>query len=336
MSNAASLVHPDAEIRVEEIGEGQRRVIVEVHDESLYVPKASCVTSYSVELIAAILSVKGPARLCEEILRDSDPARIEWPLLNTILAYVAAAELVGKRILDFGCGSGSSTVILARAFPDCDIVGLDMDEPLLFIARTKAEHYGAARVWFQASPDSNCLPDDIGQFDFVIMNAVYEHLLPAERRVLVPRIWSAVRPGGILFINETPNRRYPREVHTTRLPLVNYLPDSLALFASRRFCRMVGKDETWESLLRRGIRGGTAREIMHMIAGYAGANPLLLRPNKRGYCDESDLRLMRPRAKTRSPVRRMLRAVFKTAKRTTGISLPPSLSLAIRRTDGLP
>lgn len=330
------LPHPDAEIRVEEIGEGLRRITVEVHDPSLCVLKPSCVTSYPLELIATILGIKGPANLCDEIERDSDPAYVEWPLLNTILGYVDSAEFAGKRILDFGCGPGSSTVILARAFPDCDIVGLDMDEALLSVARARVDYYRAARVRIEATPNSECLPAGIGQFDFVIMNGVYEHLLPAERRVLMPQIWSVVKPGGILFINETPNRYFPLEFHTTQLPFINYLPDRLALFVSRRCSKRVGKNETWKSLLRRGIRGGTAGEIQQILAGYASGKPMLLIPRKQGCRDEIDLWFMQPGGKTRSSVRKALRIAFKVAKLTTGISLPPCLSLAIRRTDSSP
>jgi ubiquinone/menaquinone biosynthesis C-methylase UbiE len=330
------LPHPDAEIRVEEIGEGQRRIAVEMHDPSRCALKPSCVTSYPLEIIATILGIKGPASLCDEIERDSDPAYVEWPLLNTILGYVDSAEFAGKRILDFGCGSGASTVILARAFPDCDIVGLDMDEALLSVARARVDYYHAARVRIEASPNGECLPAGIGQFDFVIMNGVYEHLLPAERRVLMPRIWCVVKPGGILFVNETPNRYFPLEFHTTQLPFVNYLPDRLALFVSRRWSKMVGKNETWESLLRQGIRGGTAREVRQIIAGHASGRPLLLTPCKHGCRDEIDLWFMQPGGKIRGSVRKALRIAFKVAKLTTGISLPPSLSLAIRRTDGLP
>ena len=109
------------------------------------------------------------------------------------------------------------------------------------------------------------MPDGIGNFDFVILSAVYEHLLPTERNMIVPLIYSLIKPEGILFSNQTPFRYFFIETHTTSLPFINYLPDRLTHFIARSFCNRVNKNETWETLLRRGIRGGTVKEIKSII-----------------------------------------------------------------------
>lgn len=56
-------------------------------------------------------------------------------------AYEMLPELNKPRILDIGCGSGASTIELARL---CNghIIGLDIDQPLLDKLRTKAEEAG--------------------------------------------------------------------------------------------------------------------------------------------------------------------------------------------------
>ena len=107
------------------------------------------------------------------------------------------------------------------------------------------------------SPDPNELPADIGTFDFVHVGAVYEHLLPAERRRLLPQLWSVLKVGGVLFVNQLPHRFYVVEDHTTGVPLLNFLPDRLAHKAATRFSDRVADDATWPELLRAGIRGGT-------------------------------------------------------------------------------
>ena len=61
-------------------------------------------------------------------------------------------------------------------------------------------------------------------------------------------------------------RNYRRvEGHTTGLPFINYLPDNLAYFIARRFSKRVENNESWVMLLRKGIRGGTEREIMKIL-----------------------------------------------------------------------
>lgn len=56
------------------------------------------------------------------------------------------------------------------------------------IARARAQHYGLGNVEALQSPDPERLPEGIGEFDFVNLGAVYEHLLPAERRRLLPQL----------------------------------------------------------------------------------------------------------------------------------------------------
>ena len=74
------------------------------------------------------------------------------------------------------------------------------------MARSRAEHYNLTNIKFICSPNPSVLPKDIQKFDFIFLIAVFEHLLPQERRDLMPMIWEYLKPGGILFLNETPYR----------------------------------------------------------------------------------------------------------------------------------
>ncbi len=67
-------------------------------------------------------------------------------------------------------------------------------------------------------------PSPDGAFDVVHSNAVIEHVGGPERQQAFVR--EALRVGRRVFLT-TPNRWFPVEVHT-RLPLVHWLPDSLA------------------------------------------------------------------------------------------------------------
>src|SRR6185436_18933724 len=53
-----------------------------------------------------------------------------------------ATRLVGeapRRILDLGCGTGETSVILRQIFPEAPIVGIDRDQQALDLARRSAE-----------------------------------------------------------------------------------------------------------------------------------------------------------------------------------------------------
>jgi SAM-dependent methyltransferase len=223
-------------------------------------------------------------------------------------------------------------------FPNAEIVGIELEERLLSIAVARAAFYGFSNLSFRASPAPNRLPDAIGAFDFVMLSAVYEHMLPDERKALLPLIWSTLKAGGILFLNGTPNRDFPLEMHTTGLPAINYLPDKLACFISRRFSRRNLENVSWEGLLRGGIRGGTIREIVRNLSSPSGT-PRVLEPQYLGIKDRIDLWLAltsQSIGRVRSPrallAKRIYRLLIKPVRAITGIEFLPELALAFEKT----
>ncbi len=300
-------------------------------------------TAYPEDLIRLILEVRGPASVIDEIRRDEDPRYVRACLEVDITGYVDPQSLKGKRWLDFGCGGGASTAILAGMFPDSPIVGIDLSDRSLAIARARGRHFGYRNIEFLLSPSPDRLPPDLGSFDAILLSAVLEHLLPDERRTLLPRLWGLLNPGGVLFIDQTPWRYFPFEGHTTRLPLINYLPDRPAYSYARALSRRVGADESWESLLRRGIRGGSLGEIGRILRSCCGMDFEFLTPNRLGFRDRVDLWYagyavsIANKYPWARPVQAFLRGLFKAVYWTTGAAVVPSLSLAIhKRADGKP
>jgi hypothetical protein len=98
----------------------------------------------------------------------------------------------------------------------------------------------------------------------VILNAVLEHLTPAERVQLLPALWRALRPGGHLLIHETPNRLFPVDRHTTGLVGLPWLPIGM----KRRYARLAGRlpaDTGTTGFFRTGIHGSTIFEIRRAL-----------------------------------------------------------------------
>jgi 2-polyprenyl-3-methyl-5-hydroxy-6-metoxy-1,4-benzoquinol methylase len=237
-------------------------------------------TMYPDDLLAMVLDVKGPAHVGDEVLRDESPNYVQRALEGGILPFVSRQELVGRRILDFGCGSGASTCVLARIFPRSEIVGIDLERKHLRLAGARVSHYGLAdRVTFHLSPSPSSVPDEIGLFDYVLFSAVYEHLLPNERRPILRQVWDCLQTGGVLFVNQLPNRYGVIEYHTTSgFPIINYLPDRATHYLVARFSKRQ-KGRSWDEMLRAGIRGGTANEILSNLESIKrGGNPVRLKP----------------------------------------------------------
>lgn len=326
------LTHPDGNCSIEPLSGTLKQVSVHPSNSSLFVSRRSIVTSYPADLIGNILAIKGPGYVCDEIARDEDPNYVRFALETDLSAYFNAHQFRGKRILDFGCGSGASTMVLSRLYPDAEILGIELDPKLLSIAKARARHYGFPEERLLLSPAGSEVPAGIGCFDCVLMSAVFEHLLPAERGIILPKLWSLVNPGGFLFLNQTPHRFTPVETHTTGLPLINYLPDRLTHWAACRLSPRLGRNETWATLLRKGIRGGTEYEVQSLLRKASTAyEPVLLEPGGKGLRDRIDLWAVASMNSRLPALKKMLKLTYKTIKFATGLTLVPSLSLAIQK-----
>jgi 2-polyprenyl-3-methyl-5-hydroxy-6-metoxy-1,4-benzoquinol methylase len=313
-------------LRIEPLGDGRHRLSV-LPTSGHSVRRRSWVTSYPLPLVHEIHAVKD-LHVCDEIMREEDPDYVERMLRHAVLGYVAPEEFAGKRVLDFGCGSGASLLVLSRLLAAREIVGVELVARLVEIARRRVELLGRGSLHVLQSPSADSLPADLGEFDFIMFSAVFEHLLPDERPTVLPLIWRHLRPGGVMFLNQTPYRYWPLELHTTGgLPLVNYLPDSLAHRVARRFSRRMSADETWRSMLRRGIRGGTVPEILGILGGPAHAELL---PPREPFGDRIDLWLQ-SLSRRHAGLKRAVWAALKLNKAVSGREITPTLSLAIRK-----
>ena len=327
-----TLHHTDADVLVEDIDGDKKQITVKLRNENTFMPIGTYITAYPIELIDKILSIKGPAWLCDEIMRDESSEYVEKHLEYDVFGYISKEAFRDKHVLDFGCGSGGSTMALSRMLPNTRITGVELESSLLEIAELRSNYYGVGdRVKLLLSPDGNSLPDDIGDFDFIFLNAVYEHLLPQERKTVLPLLWSHLKPKGILFINQTPYRWFPIENHTTSgLIFINYMPDFIASFYARRFSKRKLANNNWPTLLRKGIRGGSIREIITILKNHS-YSPILLTPSQLGLKDRIDMWYAVSSKSRYLIIKKSLFLIFKLIKISTGLIFLPSLSLAIEK-----
>jgi hypothetical protein len=88
-------------------------------------------------------------------------------------------------------------------------------------------------------------------------------------------------------------------------------------------------------MLRRGIRGNTANEIVDILKSGDGA-PRLLEPNRLGLNDRIDLWFALSMGSRLTSVKRAIKAALKGLKRITGITFVPSSHSQSRRNRARP
>lgn len=180
------------------LGAEQRALLVEADDPRHVSPLADMVAGIGIALdqvAQAYRSGEGVAyRRYGKAFRDGQAGINRPAFTHDLAAHWLDAVLgmrdrlaAGGRVADIGCGAGWSTIALARAFPDSEVVGVDADEASIRDARHNAAA-AAVDVRFEVA-DATAL-EERGPFDLVmILETLHDlarptHALRAAKRAL--------------------------------------------------------------------------------------------------------------------------------------------------------
>ena len=137
-------------------------------------------------------------------LQDGPPPGYNWRWCYlSVLAAVHGVVPAGSerpRILDAGCGTGVSTDYLCHLNPGADVLGIDISEGALTVARERLQRSGAAAQVSALRQEQRSLLDldDEGPFDYINSVGVLHHLDQPEAglRSLAGRL----APDGLLHL----------------------------------------------------------------------------------------------------------------------------------------
>lgn len=118
----------------------------------------------------------------------------------------------GKKVLDFGCGTGSLSI--AMALKGANVIGVDPAAISLEACEHRAEYFQIEKSAFSTKQvnTSPGLPFDDKSFDIVITNSVLE-FIPFNRESYIHDLVRLVKPSGLLIIS-TENGFYPYDYYT--------------------------------------------------------------------------------------------------------------------------
>jgi trans-aconitate methyltransferase len=110
-----------------------------------------------------------------------------------------------RRILDYGCGDGSSVPMLAAGFKADQVLGVDISSASIAVARET--YAGTGRTFLSID---EWTPD--GTMDLAFTNGVFHHIPPAERKQCLAAVRRSLRAGGLFAFWENnpwnPGTRY--------------------------------------------------------------------------------------------------------------------------------
>jgi trans-aconitate 2-methyltransferase len=154
------------------------------------------------------------------------------------------------KVIDLGCGPGYTTALLVRRFPQAEIVGIDISEDALEVARARLPkiHFSKFEIgsWTDPKP-----------YDLIFSNGALQWI--TRHHVLLPKLLSSLAPRGRLALQipsncQEPNRALMRMVVVDGPWAKKLLPiaktrSTTEAFESyyamlRQFCRSV---EIWQT-----------------------------------------------------------------------------------------
>ena len=120
------------------------------------------------------------------------------------------------RILEVGAGEGAVTERLARAFPDAEILAIDIVPSVGRLYEGPKD-----RVRFVEKTVQQVATESPGQFDFVILSDVIHHVPPGLRHEIIQSLRTCVAPKGKVIFKDWGRSKTP--IHLMCLASDKYL-----------------------------------------------------------------------------------------------------------------
>ena len=99
-----------------------------------------------------------------------------------------------RRIIDLGCGTGSTTLMLKQAFPQAEVIGLDLSPYMLVRAEDKAKTAGLAIEWLHGNAEQTKLP--AASFDLVTISLLFHETPTRVTQAILQESFRLLQAGG--------------------------------------------------------------------------------------------------------------------------------------------
>lgn len=111
-------------------------------------------------------------------------------------ALIDQCQLAGQeRILDFGTGTATLSLMIKQQYPDVAVTGIDVDYKILNMAQKKAG--SLIQLW---KYDGTRMPFTESSFDIIVSSLVFHHIATVNKKNVLQDLYRIVKPGGKLHI----------------------------------------------------------------------------------------------------------------------------------------
>jgi SAM-dependent methyltransferase len=107
-----------------------------------------------------------------------------------------------KRILDMGCSVGHSTLPFKEAFPDAEVIGIDVAGPQIRYAHARAAGLGQAVGFMQRDASATGFAD--GSFDLIVSHILLHETSGKAMPAIIRECHRLLAPGGLMIHADLP------------------------------------------------------------------------------------------------------------------------------------
>ncbi len=172
-------------------------------------------------------------------------------------ALIDAVQVSPQRILDLACGTGSITLMLKQAFPQAEVIGIDLSPYMLFMAERKAKQANQQIQFLHLDAARTELAE--ASFDLITAALLLHETPPAVSQSILHESYRLLKTGGEMLIldgNQQTLRSTPWLTEIFEEPYIKaYADGSLDSWMGRAgFGRVQTSTLWWIHQITRGVK----------------------------------------------------------------------------------
>jgi SAM-dependent methyltransferase len=168
-------------------------------------------------------------------------------------------EFRPRRIADLGCGLGHNTLPFRAAFPEAEIVAIDVAAPMLRYGHARARSLGVTDVVFRQE-DATCTSLPAASCDLVFTTMVLHETSHSALPRLLSEAHRLLRPGGLtLHLEQPPYRGFE--------PFEQFMRDWDGRYNNEPFWTALHESSLPDTLARCGFAPGRVFESACTVPG---------------------------------------------------------------------
>lgn len=162
-----------------------------------------------------------------------------------------------SKILDLGCGTGSTTIMLKQAFPSAEVIGLDLSPQMLVMSEYKAQQARLNIQWVHGIAETTKFAD--GEFDVVTASLLFHETPPVVSEAVLKEAYRLLKPGGQVIILDGHQKTLRNTTWLTDIFEEPYIKEYAAgsvdaWLGKAGFNQVLTEDVWWTNQLSTGVK----------------------------------------------------------------------------------